>query len=218
MQKINHWATDEKTVVVHTCCPETTKEILRISKIDPSIQFSFDDGLYSQYFYLDKYQDIPNKKVFYISTNFINKDTIQELDTDSAEAQDAALESPDGLRYFMTAEDIKKISSAGCSIGMHGHKHLRLEDCSILEKKADTILMYNTFLKLFDGTEWSKNFTFPYDHWDDIYVASMEIQLKIRNTLHQPKIFKKENRVYIETLLGLDSTEIQNILQTKKID
>ena len=160
---------------------------------------TFDDGLYSQYYYFDRIKLIPTEKVFFISSNIICN-TAQNLKfLCCIDAHKKALEG--NKEDYMTLDQIKQLMQDPLvSIGGHSHSHLRLSNYSkLLEKiihiKQDTKEMlewFNNNLK-FTPTK----FCFPYnDDYEGIYPAVLK-------TFGFTEFYGRE-RTPVETLLHME--------------
>lgn len=145
---------------------------MRESPIVPADRLlTFDDGLATQFIHA---RTIPNRKIFFISTNIIC-----ETGKQSAEfitAPDAHKKAFSGnMENYMTIEQIRELYSIGNEIGGHSHFHHNLDKFSTLREKVDHIKM-DTELML----EWFQrnlgieveSFCFPYnDDVDGVYQA-----------------------------------------------
>lgn len=135
---------------------------------------TFDDGLFSQWFYFDKLKNIDTDKYFFISTKFISSGNQSLNFPCSIEAHNKARAG--NYEDFMTVEQIQQIhNTPRCHIGGHGHAHVRLRELSRLTDKIrciadDTKQMMHTFDSLLGITPTS--FCFPYnDSIDGMYPA-----------------------------------------------
>ena len=142
----------ENTLMIHEMNKDT---------IIPEGLCTFDDGLYSQYKYG---KDLPNDKIYFISTNIIcNSIQSEEFITCS----NAHIKSFNGNNEdYMTIDQIKELIDMGIEIGGHSHYH---KDVSKMPKlidkvkhiKEDTELMMEWFKKELDYIPTS--FCFPYN-------------------------------------------------------
>lgn len=102
--------------------------------IPKDVTLTFDDGLYTQYLYG---RDLPNKKIFFISTNIICDGPQSD---EFIRAADAHVKAFDGNKEnYMTVEQIRELREMGCEIGGHSHFHKDLNTFSTLVKKAQHI-------------------------------------------------------------------------------
>ena len=127
---------------------------------------TFDDGLYSQYMYLDRLLAIDTEKYFFISTNFICDTTQSTSTVSSSVAQERARTGNKG--DFMTADQIRHIGKQPmCHIGGHGHDHIRLNKFDrfvdrISAADRDLTIMCQHMQKLVGYVPTS--FCFPYNY------------------------------------------------------
>lgn len=99
---------------------------------------TFDDGLYSQYFYKDHFKKLNTQKIYFISSNIICSG-IQS--TDFPKCHDAHEKAFQGnYEDYMTVDQIKELMSDPLvSIGAHSHNHVRLNQFSTLFKVTNHI-------------------------------------------------------------------------------
>jgi peptidoglycan/xylan/chitin deacetylase (PgdA/CDA1 family) len=86
---------------------------------------TFDDGLYSQYAYIDELQKLNTQKIFFISSNIVcPEDHTQDMSL--IYCRDAHERAFSGdCRNYMKWSQIAHIDSLHqCQIGCHGHKHI----------------------------------------------------------------------------------------------
>lgn len=127
---------------------------------------TLDDGLYSQYAYLQRFAQIPTDKVFFISTKFICNGHQSTECPRSWIAHDRARVGD--FSDFMTKQQIIQImNTPGCTIGGHGHEHVFLNGIRrIVDRiqaiKLDTEAMLCAFRSEFDTTP--SKFCFPYNN------------------------------------------------------
>lgn len=158
---------------------------------------TFDDGLYSQWCFLDELSAIDTPKYFFISTKYISGG-VQSLNFPCSEH--AHEKARCGIyEDFMTVDQIKQvICTPGCEVGGHGHAHIRLRDIPKLTDKMrilmdDTKQMKEEFLSRFGFTP--STFCFPYnDSVDGLYPG-------ILRRMGFTTFFGSE-RIPIETLLN----------------
>ena len=157
---------------------------------------TFDDGLYTQYNFYKKIKHLPNKKIFFISTNIICNGT---QSTEYISCRDAHQKAFDGNNEnYMTIDQIRTLMKDPLvEIGGHSHSHTRLKNFnSLLEKveyiKQDTSTMLEWFLENLNLVP--KSFCFPYnDSLDGFYKGLVE-----REGI---TTFYGKERIPIETLL-----------------
>lgn len=127
---------------------------------------TFDDGLYSQWKYIDRLIDIDTDKIFFISTKFICTDDQTDCCVPSSVAHQKARQGI--FEDFLTAEQIAIINqSPRCYIGGHGHAHVRLNDLTrfvdkIRVAEQDLTTMCDAMQKLVGYIPTS--FCFPYNY------------------------------------------------------
>lgn len=156
---------------------------------------TFDDGLFSQYYYLEEFKKINTPKIFFVSSNIICPEDIeQNLDFPHCDEAHEDFFSNGNASNYMKWSQVKKISKTPlCTIGGHSHNHniyknLKIQELykNILE---DTEKMVHEFKKneieLFD-------FCFPYNNQYTLYA---EILKKFNIHNHYGK-----ERIAIESL------------------
>ena len=131
---------------------------------------TFDDGLYTQYKHLDKLKKINTRKIFFISTNIVADEHVNQSDDviKCDEAHKLYFENND-TSHYMKWSQIQTISTAcQCEIGGHSHNHERDPGFNII---ADTKLMKQTFNK---HNLNPSTFCFPYNDESYIYKQILE--------------------------------------------
>ena len=138
---------------------------------------TFDDGLFSQYYYFNFLKKIPTEKIFFISTNIIHSENSPQS-TEFPSCQEAHKEyfNTGNTCHYMNWEQIKEIhQTPSCHIGGHSHKHLRYDNLGIKELyinlKQDTQEMIREFnhqdIKI-------KHFCYPYNIQYPLYQKILE--------------------------------------------
>lgn len=164
---------------------------------------TFDDGLYSQFYYFDQFKSIPTQKIYFISSN-ITCDSTQSLEFPTcSEAHKKAFAG--NKEDYMTVDQIKELMQDPLvSIGAHSHSHTRLCHYSkIIEKmthiKQDTELMLAWFK---DNLNLVPNkFCFPYNEdFDGIYRGLLKKYGFID--------FYGSERIAIESLVATNSATV----------
>lgn len=157
---------------------------------------TFDDGLYSQYAYLQRFSAIPTDKIFFISTKFLCDGIQSHKFPKSPIAHQKARVG--NYEDFMTPDQVREIlATSGCYIGGHGHQHLMLRDIPtkvgvIQAIKTDTEEMLDIFFRDF-GLAPTK-FCFPYNYdIDGLYPALLR--------RYGFTSFYGRERISVETLL-----------------
>ena len=136
---------------------------------------TFDDGLYTQYKYLEQLKVLNTPKIFFVSSNLVRPLEMAPSDEFIAcgkahkKAFDGSLEN--NLENYMSWEEILEIhNTENCEIGGHGHDHLKLWDIKSTRDRynaiaTDTKAMVKTFktkgIKL-------ESFCFPYNYEDPL--------------------------------------------------
>ena len=128
---------------------------------------TFDDGLYSQYYYLAEFEKIKTEKIFFISTKIICKG-FQSNETPPCYEAHRKFFEEGKTEDYMTLDQLLEIKSKSyCEIGAHGHGHLdfRNSEDNIVNKlirlKRDTEDMQAAFSK--DLKIRPTKFCFPYN-------------------------------------------------------
>ena len=137
---------------------------------------TFDDGLYSQFYYFDRFKSIPTEKIYFISSDIICSGEQSDQFPACREAHRKAFAG--NKEDYMTLAQIKELMKDPLvSIGGHSHSHIRLDNYSkIVEKmkhiKNDTELMVKWFEEYL-GFKPSK-FCFPYNEdYQGMYSAML---------------------------------------------
>jgi len=127
---------------------------------------TFDDGLYSQYYYRKKFLELNTTKIYFISTKYIC-DSNQSRDfPTSIVAHEKARTG--NYEDFMTLHQIKELQKdPNVYIGGHSHSHLDLREMpSLLEKvnhiRKDTEQMINWFATNLNSLP--TRFCYPYNY------------------------------------------------------
>ena len=86
---------------------------------------TFDDGLYSQYYYYPRFRNIPTEKIYFISSNILCAGSQSSGFPSCEEAHKKAFNG--NCEDYMTLEQVKELSKEPLvSIGGHGHNHIRI--------------------------------------------------------------------------------------------
>lgn len=99
---------------------------------------TFDDGLYSQYYYNDCFKKLTTQRIYYISSGIVNTGK-QNLDFPTCvEAHKKARNN--NFEDYMAVEQIKELmQDPNVIIGAHSHSHTRLDNFKSLAEKVDYI-------------------------------------------------------------------------------
>lgn len=156
-----------------------------ISAILPDDILTFDDGLYSCWQFIDRLRALPNKKIFYITTDIVN--TSGDINPEFIRCHDAHRNyfnnSFEGQKHYMSWDNIRAISKMGnCFIGMHGAQHLNPANFKgfkykISPFKIDVQSMITTFQKELPDYNFSQYFQPPYNAHDPIYESILTLEL-----------------------------------------
>jgi uncharacterized protein YdeI (BOF family) len=127
---------------------------------------TFDDGLYSQYYYFDRFKHIPTEKIFFISTGIICDGPQSTEFPTSVIAHEKAFNG--NKEDFMTVAQIKElIKDPWVSIGGHSHSHKRLDNIDKITGRIkhifDDTQMMNNWFKANLGFVPTK-FCYPYNN------------------------------------------------------
>lgn len=160
---------------------------------------TFDDGLYSQYKYIDQINQFDTEKIFFISSNIVCNGT-QKTETISCEvAHQHFFEDGDNSSY-MTIEQIKHLLTIkNVQIGAHSHGHGDYTNMSLVERTKLLIQDTETMMEWFDNKLNYKptSFCFPYNKdYGGIYAAVLK--------RYGFKNFYGQERIPIETLSLVD--------------
>ena len=99
---------------------------------------TFDDGLYSQYFYYPRFRALNTQKLYFISSNIVctgpQGNSFPTCRVAHAKARDGNYED------YMTLEQIKELAKDPLvTIGCHGHDHIDLTTIPSLKDKVSTL-------------------------------------------------------------------------------
>lgn len=129
-------------------------------------ELTFDDGLYNHFYYYPLIERLQTKKVFFISTKFINQGQQSKRFLSSYECHQKAFLG--NYEDFMNLEQIQYIFDKDKEqIGGHSHFHKDLNLFKGLKEKIDHIKMDTEYM-----LEWfeknlkytPKKFCFPYNN------------------------------------------------------
>jgi peptidoglycan/xylan/chitin deacetylase (PgdA/CDA1 family) len=160
---------------------------------------TFDDGLYSQYLYIDKLKEIDTPKIFFISSGIVASDDTKQSSEDicCVRAHKYFFETDDP-KHYMNWEQINELNSLSghnCFIGAHSFKHPRLEEMSLKDKidttRTDTKSMIDSFKSNLGYMPCM--FAFPYNYRDKLYETRL-----LKNNIFD---FYDSRRVDIEDLI-----------------
>ena len=127
---------------------------------------TFDDGLYSQYYYFEHLKKFATEKYFFISTNIVCPEDHEQslLFPSCSEAHDLYFKAHNTENYMKWSQIQEIANSEHCHIGGHSHFHKRPDGVSLESLyqylKNDTELMLNEFAK--QGIKID-SFCYPYN-------------------------------------------------------
>jgi len=161
---------------------------------------TFDDGLYSQYYYYPRFRDINTEKIYFISSNIVCSGP---QSTEFPTCRVAHTKARQGVfEDYMTLAQIKELAKDPLvTIGGHGHNHV---DLSETDKLIDRVKIVSNDLRsmmawfAFHLGRIPDSFCYPYNN----DLQGMYRALLIRNGFSK---FYGSERVAIESLLPLHS-------------
>jgi len=149
-----------KTIMIH--------EMKSGMNIPKGELLTFDDGLYTQYAHA---RELPNRKIFFISTNIICDGEQSSEFITAPQAHKKAFSG--NFENYMTISQIQELHEMGNEIGGHSHFHSNLTQLPTLVSKVkhinqDTELMLEWFSTNLGFRPTS--FCFPYNYdMDKLY-------------------------------------------------
>lgn len=133
---------------------------------------TFDDGLYSQYYYRKEFQKVNTEKIYFISSGIVSSGEQSDTFLTCKEAHQQAFSGD--MSQYMTIDQIKDLMRDPLtSIGGHSHSHTRLNTFERLKEKfeyieSDTETMLEWFKKNLNYIP--TKFCFPYNEdMDGLY-------------------------------------------------
>lgn len=156
---------------------------------------TFDDGLYGQYYYLEKFKKINTLKLFFVSTNIIcPEDHNQTCDFPSCDDSHEDFFSNGNRSNYMKWSQIKEIANSPlCSIGGHSHNHNIYKDLKIQELYKCIMEDTEEMIQEFKKNEIAiLDFCFPYNNQYPLYAEILK-----KYNIHN--LYGKE-RIAIESL------------------
>jgi len=184
----------KQTIVVH----EVTKEILQLSLEDYFL--TFDDALYSQYYYWPLIEKMKTKKILFVAPGLVNGgDEIRKqfdgthVEFPSCYEAMSLHRQKDDRSNYMTLNEIKELR--GVTIGAHSFSHFRELDMKLYDKlnfiKEDTELM----LSWFEENMGTKPDVYSFPH----YIEN-KFQREILKSYGFKKFFGSMDRNLVENL------------------
>ncbi len=133
---------------------------------------TFDDGLYSQYYYNSQFKQLTTQRIYYISSGIVSSGQQSTEFPTCVQAHEKARNN--NFEDYMTVEQIKELmGDPNVIIGAHSHSHTRLNNFKTLAEKvayinSDTEQMIAWFK---DNLGFSPtHFCFPYNEdMDGLY-------------------------------------------------
>jgi Polysaccharide deacetylase len=138
-------------------------EIFNLPLVDYTL--TFDDGLYSQWKYIDRLCEIDTDKIFFVSTKYLCAG-VQSYECPNSKVAHAKARMGN-YEDFMTPAQVQDIARRDkCYVGGHGHEHVRLQEYNRLSDRAlhmkmDTEHMMQHFHALLGY--YPTKFCFPYN-------------------------------------------------------
>ncbi len=133
---------------------------------------TFDDGLYSQYYFFDHFKKLKTEKYFFISTNIVcPEDQKQSLLFPTCAEAHQLYFSSQSTEHYMKWSQIREIyETENCYIGGHSHFHLRHEESSIESLYKNLMSDTSKMLEEFDKQNIKINsFCYPYNRQYTLY-------------------------------------------------
>jgi peptidoglycan/xylan/chitin deacetylase (PgdA/CDA1 family) len=96
---------------------------------------TFDDGLYSQYYYNDRFKQLTTQRIYYVSSGIVSSGLQSQ---DFPTCVDAHIKARAGnTEDYMTVDQIKELmQDPNVIIGAHSHSHTRLDNFTSLAEKV----------------------------------------------------------------------------------
>ena len=121
---------------------------------------TFDDGLYSQFYYFDQFKQVPTEKIYFISSNIVCS---EQQSLGFPICQDAHKKAFSGNKEdYMTVNQIRELMMDPLvTIGAHSHTHTRLSNFPRLVDKINYIKKDTEQMLLW----FKENLGFPPTHF-----------------------------------------------------
>lgn len=166
------------------------------NKLIKNSEFTFDDGLFSQYKFVNKLKSVTCKKcTVFVSSDFVyTGEDVQLIDIVAPKAHELARMGD--YRAYCTVEQLKEMEFNGINIGNHGATHYNFEDAGYgirktLNKVRSEVDSSVNFFK--SNNIVTKSFAYPYNNKIPFY----ETLLKNEGVVD----FYGRERINIDTLL-----------------
>lgn len=158
---------------------------------------TFDDGLYSHYYYLDRFKQIPTEKIYFISTAFVNNG-FQSAEFPTSIQAHIKAKSGNCEDFISLSQLEEMMMTPMVSIGGHGHNHISLESMRSLNEMVASISHDTNEMMQWFGKNLNiapSKFCFPYNNdVNGLYKAML-------NKMFGFTEFYGSERIPIETLL-----------------
>lgn len=181
---------------------EVSEEILQLKLCKYNL--TFDDGLYSQFFYWNLLKEIPTSKIFFIPSGAIRLvDTVRPQYTNSHPnfpTYSKAMERwfREGNREdYMTLGELNIMREEGAVIGAHGHMHIEHYDMTCFINRLEQYRKDNQDMVSWFETnlgEIPKHYCFPFNTEYRAQRAVIHVETKIT------EFFGKERKDVVELL------------------
>lgn len=161
---------DKKVIEIHEVNLDIIKKIIKLDL--KNCILTFDDGLQSQWEFIDDLVALDVPKIFFISTGIVC-DRIEKQSKEFIHCADAHKKAFQGNKEnYMTWSQIKTISKLpNCYIGGHSHNHKAYSVSPLKDLYKQLTEDTKEMLKEFKKKNLKiKSFCFPYNEsYDDIY-------------------------------------------------
>ena len=138
---------------------------------------TFDDGLFSQYHYLKKLQEIDTQKIFFITTNIIcAENEVQNMAFPGCNEAHEDFFSNGNVKNYMKWSQVKEIyHSPNCIIGGHSHNHNIYKNFTIQKLYQELLIDTKDMLDAFNRNDIRINsFCYPYNEQYVLYESILK--------------------------------------------
>ena len=172
---------------------EFREEMLELPLEDYTL--TFDDGLYSQYYFFDRIRHLNTEKIFFISSNIVCTGAQSREFPDCVTAHHKA--SLDNFEDYMTVEQILELKNIpNVRIGGHSHYHENIEHLNLYHRVQHIESDTQEMLQWFHKNLHFKPVDFCYPYNQDLHGIYKLILSK-----HGFNNFYGAERIAIESLL-----------------
>ncbi len=164
-----------KTLTIHGITPDFFDGVIEYY----NYRLTFDDCLFSQYFYWPLFRFVPVKKIFFVSTNLIGIDGLGKRKQWNGKDQvfPDCFDSLEDFRKtgnrenYMRIEELRDIIDDGVEIGAHGHNHIKFFDTysQLADDVEQMLLWFEKYLNI-----RPTKFAFP--HYVDIPIVKKTLE------------------------------------------